>query len=256
MKSAPPRVRRWLMVVAVALVLAAITVLTLGGWNYLAWRFGERVSIADRLVQFAPRVDPLWQERCRAAGLAYPPPRVRLLGLKAEKVLEVHAVGADGVWKRLASYPVLAASGGPGPKLREGDNQVPEGLYGIVLLNPNSLFHVSLRIDYPSADDREHARRDGRERLGGDIMIHGGEASIGCLAIGDPAIEEVFTLAARVGLAQVDTLILPHDLRGDPAFPTGGPAWMAARYRILLSEAQALPRSPEQAAEKQQPARF
>lgn len=226
----------------VGVVLAAITVLALGGWDYLVWRFGERVSIADRLTQFAPRVDPLWQTRCRAAGLTYPPARVRLLGLKAEKRLEVYAADATGPWKPLASYAVLAASGGPGPKLREGDGQVPEGLYRIVLLNPNSRFHVSLRVDYPNDDDRLHGRADGREQLGSDIMIHGGQASIGCLAIGDPAIEEVFTLAARVGVAQVDSVILPHDLRLDPTFPSDVPAWMTPRYQALLLDVQALPR--------------
>lgn len=199
------------------------------------------MSVADRLTQFAPRADPLWEARCRVAGLTFPPARVRLLGLKAEKRLEVHAAEATGPWKPLASYPVLAASGGPGPKLREGDGQVPEGLYRIVLLNPNSRFHVSLRVDYPSDDDRVLGRADGREQLGGDIMVHGGQASIGCLAIGDPAIEEVFTLAVRVGIGQVDILILPHDLRRDPAFPAQVPGWMTARYQVLLGTALELP---------------
>ena len=239
--SSPPRVRRWLSVVLVGVVLASITVLALGGWDYLAWRFGERVSIADRLTQFAPRVDPLWETRCRDAELSYPPARIRLLGLKAEKRLEVYAGNAMGPWKPLASYPILAASGGPGPKLREGDGQVPEGLYRIVLLNPNSRFHVSLRVDYPSDDDRLHGRADGREQLGSDIMIHGGQASIGCLAIGDSAIEEVFTLAARVGIDHVEALILPHDLRLDPLFPAAVPPWMTVRYHGMLSEARMLP---------------
>jgi hypothetical protein len=229
--------RVFVVVVSVSLVIA----LKEGGWSYLVWRFGERVSIADRVHQFAPRVDPMWESRCREVGLAYPPARVRLLGLKAEKRLEVYAADAGGGWKSLASFPVLAASGGSGPKLREGDNQVPEGLYRIALLNPNSLFHVSLRVDYPNADDREHGRTDGRDRLGGDIMIHGGRASIGCIAIGDPAIEEVFLLAERCGLDHLDVLILPHDLRRDPTFPTGVPTWMTTRYQALLVEAQGLP---------------
>lgn len=231
------------MVLAVGVVLAAITVLVLGGRDHHAWRFGERVSVSDRLDQFAPRVDPLWRERCRAAGLAYPPARVRLLALKEERVLAVYASAGQDDWKLLASYPVLAASGKAGPKLREGDNQVPEGRYGIVLLNPSSRFHVSLRLDYPSAEDRAQARNDGRERLGGDIMIHGGAASIGCIAIGDPAIEEVFTLAARVGIGRVDTLILPHDLRRVAALPSGVPAWMVERYRGMEAAVRLLPAS-------------
>ncbi|HEX3134883.1 MAG TPA: L,D-transpeptidase family protein [Planctomycetota bacterium] len=213
-----------------------------GGWNYLAWRFGERMSIADRLQQFAARVDPLWEMRCHEAGLSYPPMRARLLGLKKEKRLEIYAAEATGPWKALASYPVLAASGGPGPKLREGDNQVPEGLYRIALLNPNSLFHVSLRVDYPNAEDREQARADGRDRLGGDIMIHDGRASVGCIAIGDPAIEEVFTLAARCGLDRIEVVIAPADFRAGAQNPSEQPAWMDERYVRLRAVLAELPR--------------
>jgi hypothetical protein len=210
-------------------------------WGWLTWRFGKRVSIADRVAQFSTRVDHVWRERCKIVGLSYPPERVRLMGLKHEKRLEVHAAAAHVGWKLLTTYPVLAASGGSGPKLREGDGQVPEGLYRISLLNPNSRFHVSLRVDYPSEEDREHGRRDGRERLGSDIMIHGGQASVGCLAIGDPAIEEVFLLAERVGLAHLDALLLPHDLRHDPRCPTEVPPWMQDRYRRMAEEVRSMP---------------
>ena len=239
-----PGVRPVLLIALLGAVLVAIAVLGCGGWDYLVWRFAERMSTADRLIQFAPRVDPLWQARCREVGLAYPPARVRLLALKAEKRLEVYAANVGGPWQPLVSYPVLAASGGPGPKLCEGDNQVPEGFYRIALLNPNSLFHVSLRVDYPNAQDREQGRSDGREHLGGDIMIHGGRASIGCIAIGDPAIEEVFTLAARCGLDHLDALLLPHDFRTRPADPAGVPPWMPARYRDLRALLGELPSAP------------
>ena len=75
----------------------------------------------------------------------------------------------------------------------EGDKQVPEGFYRIELLNPNSRYHLSLRVNYPNADDIERAREDRRDllNLGGDIMIHGGAESIGCIAIGNPAIEHL-----------------------------------------------------------------
>ena len=228
-----PQRRLFFLGAVVMLGLMVIVVLSEGGWNYLVWRFGERMSIAHRLQQFAPRVDPLWASRCHDAGLPYPPARVRLLGLKEEKRLEVFAADVNGAWKQLADYPVLAASGNAGPKLREGDNQVPEGVYRVALLNPNSLFHVSLRVDYPNAEDREQGRLDGRDRLGGDIMIHGGQASIGCIAIGDPAIEEVFTLVARSGLEHVEIVISPHDFRHQSAAPTAVPAWMQARYLEL-----------------------
>jgi hypothetical protein len=235
------RVSRLILLGAILALVALVFAVGPLVWGWLTWRFGERVSIADRVGQFSARGDPLWQERCQQVGLPFPPARVRLVGLKREKRLEVHGASADGGWKLLASYPILAASGGPGPKLREGDGQVPEGFYRISLLNPNSRFHVSLRVDYPSEEDREHGRRDGRERLGGDIMIHGGRVSVGCLAIGDPAIEEVFLLAERVGLAHLDALLLPHDLRHDPRCPTEVPPWMQDRYRRMAEEVRSMP---------------
>jgi len=111
---------------------------------------------------------------------------------------------------------LLDESGGPGPKLREGDFQIPEGIYRVIWLHPNSQYHLSMKLDYPNAFDREQARRDGRTNLGGDIFIHGKDISIGCLAVGDPAIEELFVLAARVGVQRVTTVVAPWDLRRRP----------------------------------------
>lgn len=232
---------RWLILVALSLAGAFVILLMAGGWEYLNWRFGERRSVSDRLAEFGTRADEVWRPLCSAAGISYPPQRIRLLALKEERRVEVFAATADGPWRFLKSFPVLAASGGPGPKLREGDNQVPEGSYRITALNPNSLFHVSLRVDYPSAEDRAQGERDGREKLGGDIMIHGGQASIGCIALGDPAIEEVFTLVARSGIAVTETVILPADFRSGAADPPGQPAWMSERYRRLRTVAAEMP---------------
>jgi hypothetical protein len=238
------RVRRWLLLVALALVVVFAFLLAAGGRDYLSWRFGERRSVADRLAEFGPRADDIWRPLCAAAGLPYPPPRVRLLALKKERLVEVFATDAAGSWRFLKSFPVLAASGGAGPKLREGDGQVPEGLYRISALNPNSLFHVSLRVDYPNAEDRAQAALEGRQELGGDIMIHGGKASIGCIALGDPAIEEVFTLAARSGIARMEALILPADFLAGAPDPAGQPAWMAQRYGQLRAAAALSPAAP------------
>jgi murein L,D-transpeptidase YafK len=93
---------------------------------------------------------------------------------------------------------------------------VPEGVYPIESLNPNSRFHVALRVGYPSPFDRRNAEREGRTQLGGDIMIHGGAASIGCLAMGDPVAEELFVLAAGVGVERVHAVLSPVDLRKRP----------------------------------------
>ncbi|HQZ19227.1 MAG TPA: L,D-transpeptidase family protein [Vicinamibacteria bacterium] len=163
------------------------------------------------------------------------------MGLKEEKALEVW-LPVGGRWSRLRSYPVLAASGGPGPKLREGDFQVPEGIYRLTAFNPNSSYHLSIRVDYPNAEDRRVAALEGRARLGGDIFIHGKAVSIGCLAIGDSAIEELYLLLADTGLRNADIVLTPS-LR--PVSPTGAPAWIEERYEQIRRALATLQRNRE-----------
>jgi murein L,D-transpeptidase YafK len=159
-----------------------------------------------------------------------------MLVLKEERVFELWAEGAAGP-RLVHRYPVLAASGVAGPKLRQGDLQVPEGVYRVLWLNPNSSYHLSMKLDYPNAFDRARARRDGRSNLGGDIFIHGRAVSIGCVALGDPAIEELFVLAADTGVARVKTVIAPRDLRlpstRDPEIAS---AWAPELYRLVRRE--------------------
>jgi hypothetical protein len=207
-------------------------------------RFSKK-SIADRLREFGAVARQRMKADFSKAGVAYPPRRTTLLVLKAERRLEVYAGVSNGL-RFIRAYPVLAASGGPGPKLREGDRQVPEGVYGIELLNPNSAYHVSLRLDYPNAFDRAQAKNDGRSTLGGDIMIHGKSVSIGCIAVGDEAAEEVFTLAADSGIKNVAIICSPLDLRKQDA-PSGPglPAWSRELYGQIKSELAQLPAPPK-----------
>lgn len=132
-----------------------------------------------------------------------------ILVFKNERLVELHATG----WKAPRIYEMTGFSGRLGPKLREGDGQIPEGVYGIEYLNPNSAFHLSLKVSYPNAFDREMAGKDGRTNLGGDIMIHGGRATVGCIPIGDDAIEEVFFFAAKAGTENTTVVIAPYDMR-------------------------------------------
>ncbi len=183
---------------------------------------------------------PALRSAVQAAGIAYPPPRLCLVGLKSERMLEVWAPGAPK-WRRLRSYPILALSGGPGPKLREGDRQVPEGIYRLTTFNPNSSYHLSLRVDYPNADDRAAARADRRTRLGGDIYIHGKAVSIGCLAIGDDAIEELYLLLAEAGLGHVKLLLAPS---ADPRPAPAAASFVPALYERLRAELRAVRGGP------------
>ena len=190
-------------------------------------------TVAGVLAEIGPQVDARLRPDFTAAGISYPPERVVLLAFKQERRIDLLAAGTTGPLRLVRSFPILGASGEAGPKRREGDRQVPEGFYRFELLNPNSLYHLSLRVDYPNADDRARAEAEGQDRttLGGDIMIHGGEASIGCLAVGDPAAEDLFVLAARTGLERIELLIFPWDFRKAPAQSTD--EFSAALYERL-----------------------
>jgi len=170
------------------------------------------------------------------AGDIWPPKSLTLVGFKEERQLDVWVSGRRPYL--LARYPILAASGGAGPKRREGDLQVPEGAYRLTALNPLSRFHLSIRVDYPNAEDLRNLGAPHSE-LGGDIYIHGSRVSVGCLAIGDQAIEELFCLVATVGLPNCETLLVPWDLRSKPA-PSTSELWLERRYRDLGSRMERL----------------
>lgn len=175
-----------------------------------------RATVDERVDEYGAAARKRLRPHFERARVPYPPSRFALVGLKAEKRLELYAAGDADEFRLIRAYPILAASGVAGPKLREGDNQVPEGVYRIESLNPNSRYHLSLRLNYPNPTDRERAAIDGRTDLGGDIMIHGSDVSSGCLAMGDPAAEELFVLAADAGWSSAKVVMAPFDLRERP----------------------------------------
>lgn len=207
------------------LIFAGLVIFAAAAVTWL-WRGRSRAlllppeprTVEGVLAAIGSPVDKRLRPDFEKAGVAYPPPRLSLLAFKREKRLEIHAPDHSGRFRFVRAYPILAASGGDGPKNREGDHQVPEGFYRIELLNPNSRYHLSLRVNYPNAEDRARALAEDRDPagLGGDIMIHGGSVSAGCLAMGDPAAEDLFVLAARTGLDRTELLIFPRDLRAVP----------------------------------------
>jgi hypothetical protein len=198
----------------------------------------KRYTLDERLAEIRPAALARLRERFKSAGVSWPPADVTLLALKDENALELHARNRAAPWRLVHRYRVQAASGGPGPKLREGDRQVPEGIYRVIFLNANSRYHVSLRLDYPNAFDRRMGAADGRTALGGDIMIHGKAASIGCLAMGDPAAEELFVLAASVSLLRITAIVAPTDFRypGTVALPAEAPVWLPRLYADVARE--------------------
>ncbi len=140
----------------------------------------------------AQRVGPALERDLKAAGLHFGDP-VFLRAFKEERVLEVFVRRREtGKFVLFRSYPIAAASGRLGPKLREGDGQVPEGFYYVPpsAMKPDSIYHLAFNIGFPNAYDRHHGR------TGSHIMIHGNRVSIGCLAMTDAKIEEIYTLCA------------------------------------------------------------
>jgi len=195
-------------------------------------------SVEDVVKRYGPNADKRLKSYFTEAKLTYPPKRLALVILKKERKVELWSL-QDSKPKHAHTYEILAASGMPGPKLREGDGQVPEGIYRIVSLNPNSQYHLSMKLDYPNDLDRKRAAEDKRTRLGGDIFIHGEDVSIGCVAIGNPAIEELFTLVATVGRQNVEVIIAPHDFRKQKAdvFPLRyHPSWLKELYSNIQRE--------------------
>jgi hypothetical protein len=207
-------------------------------------------ALAKRLAQIGPGASKRVIERFAAAKIAWPPSEIGLVAIKDEKTVDMYGRDDTGKWRLVHRYRVLAASGGAGPKLRQGDRQVPEGIYAISYLNPHSRYHVSLRVNYPNAFDRQMAARDGRRDLGGDIMIHGKASSIGCLAMGDEAAEEIFWLTAEIGQRNVRLVIAPTDFRrrGVPAIEAGRPQWLPTLYTEVAAAMADYPTPPQRAS--------
>jgi murein L,D-transpeptidase YafK len=100
-------------------------------------------------------------------------------------------------------------SGKLGPKLKAGDNQIPEGFYKIDRYNPQSSYHLSLGLNYPNKLDKKIGDTTD---LGKDIFIHGGCQTIGCIPITDDKIKELYVMAidARVaGQKNIAVSIFP-----------------------------------------------
>ena len=241
--------KRRLIILCLLLLIACVIFLFRARFDaalgVIGQRFSAKESVEQRLQEYGNAARVRLRPHFDQAKISYPPPRLVFLGIKDEQRLEIYAGGADGKFRFIRSHPILAASGVVGPKLREGDGQVPEGIYAIESLNPNSSDHLSLRVSYPNAFDREQARRDGREKLGGDIMIHGKAVSIGCLAMGDKAAEDLFVLAADTGLKNIEVVLTPVDFRLGKNFPKAAsfPPWSESLYESIKARLRDLPTS-------------
>lgn len=124
------------------------------------------------------------------------------------------------VWMKPASEPlyllfkvhrIAASAGRPGPKLREGDGQAPEGFYEVTAgqLRPHTKHHLGLDLGYPNARDRQLGRS------GEGMMIHAGDSAAGAYALSPEGMEEIYTLAdaaLRAGHRKVPVHLFPFRL--------------------------------------------
>ena len=106
--------------------------------------------------------------------------------------LEAFVQKDDGHFVSFKTWEICTYSGELGPKLKQGDGQSPEGFYFVrpSQMNPYSSYHLSFNLGYPNAFDRAH------NRTGNYLMVHGDCVSIGCYAMTDEGIEEIYTLLA------------------------------------------------------------
>jgi len=140
------------------------------------------------------RLEDSLKQQFKEKKLTWPPQNVFIRSFKYDRSLEVWVKNKNvDSFTLFKSYKVCMESGSIGPKRSEGDNQVPEGFYYINEYNPRSMYHLALGLNYPNASDKVLSDA---KKPGGDIYIHGNCVSVGCIAIQDKPIEEVYTLAA------------------------------------------------------------
>ena len=220
------RIKRGLIL---ALVIVAIVTTAL--WDRVRLAIEERsvTSIkAQRLVRYelglplpgTPDTDRL-DARLAEQGFGLGSP-VFIRIFKAESELEIW-FRREGRFHLFATYPICRWSGQLGPKLQQGDRQSPEGFYSVTReqLNPNSRWHRSFNIGFPNALDRAH------KRTGTFLMVHGGCSSVGCYAMTDPVIAEIWRLVTAAldnGQPRFDVHIFPFRLTpANMALRTGSP---------------------------------
>ncbi len=146
-----------------------------------------------------PRVSKAWakyndstKKEFAKSKIDFPPYEIYLRAFKAQNELELWARNNDTAeYTLIKTLRVCAICGVLGPKRARGDNQIPEGFYYIEEFNPKSEFYLSLHINYPNYIDKKVSLS---KELGGDIYMHGGCVTIGCIPMTDEGIQELYVI--------------------------------------------------------------
>jgi murein L,D-transpeptidase YafK len=221
--------------------ILAIIVVCLGGCSSATYE--PRTKTAERTGAVRPptlsRMESLNMDRAA-------PILIRIY--KEDSTLEVWKQDRTGKFALLNSYPICKFSGYLGPKIVEGDHQAPEGFYDITRgqMNPNSSEFLAFNTGYPNAYDRSLGR------TGGFVMVHGGCASVGCYAMTDYEMEEIYGLADEAfkgGQDKIQLQAFPFRMTsenlashaGDPNMPfwemlkTGSDAFLASERPPMVA---------------------
>ncbi|MDB5540026.1 MAG: hypothetical protein JWQ89_1753 [Devosia sp.] len=204
----------------------------------LTERSGVRDIVTERVYDRTQFVAEL-----KAAGFALgDAAHVRIF--KREHKLELWMKGAGQRYALFRTYDICRFSGGLGPKLKEGDKQSPEGFYRVSAkqLNPNSRHHLSFNLGFPNAFDSQLGR------TGSALMVHGGCSSVGCYAITDQSVDEVYAVveaALEGGQDAVDVHVFPFRLTAMALAAEGSntwaPFWRNLKAGYDLFEAEGTP---------------
>jgi murein L,D-transpeptidase YafK len=145
----------------------------------------------SRVSDACKKYDDTLSKEFKKKGIAYPPKDIYLRAFKSQNEMELWARNTEtSEYKLIKTYRICSISGALGPKRAQGDRQVPEGYYFIEEFNPKSDFYLALGLNYPNFSDSLL----GKGNLGGDIYIHGGCVTIGCMPMTDDGIKELYTV--------------------------------------------------------------
>lgn len=150
----------------------------------------QDIPTTPRSREAIARVRPALEAALNKAAMTWGSP-IFIRIFKWEMILELW-LQTDNGFSLFRTYDICTCGPmGLGPKTRQGDWRAPEGFYFVAprQLNPASRFHLSFNIGYPNAYERAH------DWTGSALMVHGDCVSIGCYAMTDKAIEEIYALA-------------------------------------------------------------
>ncbi|HGZ70395.1 MAG TPA: murein L,D-transpeptidase [Nitratifractor sp.] len=167
----------------------------------------SKVSLAQKSLWLKAKKEPLKVALQRVGARVGDKIYIRIFKKSSELEVWIKAKKMRS-YKLLKIYSICKYSGGLGPKQRVGDKKSPEGFYRVnySALNPKSNFHLSFNLGFPNSYDRYHGY------TGSYLMVHGKCASVGCYAMGDRNIDDIYMLVEKAllnGQLSVDVHIFP-----------------------------------------------